>query len=77
MWPVIRAQPVGRKPAAPQRFGALNMTAALGHFIMRHPDVKNSMEQFLVSHVLPEFTVQEPYMRAIVSHSRLRCGVHS
>ncbi|KIP02790.1 hypothetical protein PHLGIDRAFT_95597 [Phlebiopsis gigantea 11061_1 CR5-6] len=53
------------KPAAPQRFGALNMTAALGHFIMRHPDVKNNMEQFLVSHVLPEFTAQEPYMRAI------------
>ena len=57
---------VFRKPAAPQRFGALNMTAALGHFMMRHPDVKNSMEQFLIQHVLPEFTSSEPYMRAIV-----------
>ncbi|KAI0337442.1 ARM repeat-containing protein [Trametopsis cervina] len=53
------------KPAAPQRFGALNMTAALGPFIMRHPDVKDSMEQFLVSNVIPEFTAGEPYMRAI------------
>lgn len=43
------------------------MTAALGHFIMRHPEVKGSMEQFLVQHVLPEFTSSEPYMRAIVS----------
>ena len=54
------------KPAAPQRFGALNMTAALGQFIMRHPDVKDNMEQFLVQHVLPEFSAPEPYMRAIV-----------
>ncbi|KAI0688708.1 ARM repeat-containing protein [Cytidiella melzeri] len=53
------------KPAAPQRFGALNMTAALGHVIMRHPDVKGSMEQFLVQHVIPEFTSSEPYIRAI------------
>lgn len=52
-------------PPAPQRFGALNMTAALGHFIMRHPDVKNNMEQFLVEHVLSEFSSPEPYMRAI------------
>lgn len=56
-----------RKPAAPQRFGALNMTAALGHFIMRHPDVKDNMEQFSVQHILPEFGAPEPYMRAIVS----------
>ncbi|EMD40235.1 hypothetical protein CERSUDRAFT_112428 [Gelatoporia subvermispora B] len=53
------------KPAAPQRFGALNMTAALGPFIMRHPDVKGNMEQFMVSHVLPEFQSSEPYMKAI------------
>lgn len=44
------------------------MTAALGHFIMRHPDVKNNMEQFLMEHVLPEFAAPEPYMRAIVSN---------
>lgn len=43
------------------------MTAALGHFIMRHPDVKNNMEQFVMQHVLPEFAATEPYMRAIVS----------
>ncbi|KAI0769096.1 ARM repeat-containing protein [Trametes elegans] len=53
------------KPAAPQRYGALNMTAALGPFIMRHPDVKGNMEQFMVQHVLPEFTASEPYMRAV------------
>ncbi|CAL1712201.1 unnamed protein product [Somion occarium] len=53
------------KPAAPQRFGALNMTSALGHLIMRHPDVKGNMEQFLSQHVLPEFSTPEPYMRAI------------
>ncbi|GJE91719.1 ARM repeat-containing protein [Phanerochaete sordida] len=56
---------LGSKPPAPQRFGALNMTAALGHFIMRHPDVKNNMEQFLMEHVVGEFTAPEPYMRAI------------
>lgn len=43
------------------------MTAALGAFIMHHPDVKNNMEQFMTQHVLPEFTSPEPYMRAIVS----------
>ena len=55
-----------RKPAAPQRYGALNMTAALGPFIMRHPEVKGNMEQFLLQHVLPEFAAPEPYMRAVV-----------
>ncbi|KAI3621267.1 nonsense-mediated mrna decay protein [Moniliophthora roreri] len=50
---------------APQRFGALNMTAALGPWIMKHPDVKNNMEQFLLQFVTPEFTSNEPYMRAI------------
>ncbi|KAI0657254.1 ARM repeat-containing protein [Cubamyces menziesii] len=53
------------KPAAPQRYGALNMTAALGPFIMRHPEVKGNMEQFLLQHVLPEFAAPEPYMRAV------------
>lgn len=42
------------------------MTAALGPFIMRHPDVKNNMEQFMVQHALPEFSSPERYMRAIV-----------
>ncbi|KAA1474736.1 ARM repeat-containing protein [Dentipellis sp. KUC8613] len=52
-------------PAAPQRFGALNMTAALGPFIMRHPDVKFNMSQFMMQHVLPEFNAPEGYMRAV------------
>lgn len=43
------------------------MTAALGPFIMRHPDVQGNMENFLVQHVLPEFSSPEPYLRAIVS----------
>jgi importin-7 len=60
---------IGSKPSASQRFGALNMTAALGHVIMRHPDVKGSMEQFIVQHVLPEFSSSEPFVRAIVSRS--------
>ncbi|KAK7048757.1 importin N-terminal domain-containing protein [Favolaschia claudopus] len=51
--------------AAPQRFGALNMTAALGAWIMRHPDVKDNMEQFIVQFVTPEFSSPEGYMRAI------------
>lgn len=55
------------KPPPEQRFGALNMTAALGPFIMRHPNVQDNMEQFMVQHVLPEFSSPEPYMRAIVS----------
>ncbi|KIJ64587.1 hypothetical protein HYDPIDRAFT_154272 [Hydnomerulius pinastri MD-312] len=51
--------------APPQKFGALNMTSILGNFIMRHPEVKGGMEQFMMQHVLPEFTASEPYMRAI------------
>ena len=33
---------------------------------MRHPDVKHKMEGFTLQHVLPEFTAQEGYMRAVV-----------
>ncbi|KAJ7105062.1 armadillo-type protein [Mycena crocata] len=51
-------------PAA-QRFGALNMTAALGPWIMRHPDVSSNMEQFLLQFVTPEFSSPDGYMRAI------------
>lgn len=47
-------------------FGALNMTAVLGPFMMRHPDVRGGMEQFMVQHVLPVFTASEPYLRSIV-----------
>ena len=55
-----------RNAAPPQRFGALNMTAALGPFIMGHPQVKESMEQFVLQHVFAEFNAPEPYLRAIV-----------
>ncbi len=48
-------------PAAPQRFGALNMTSALAPFAMRHPNVKHKMEDFN-----PAFTAPEGYMRAVV-----------
>ena len=41
------------------------MTAALGPFIMRHPDVKGNMEQFVLQHVIPEFSAPEPSMRAV------------
>ncbi len=42
------------------------MTAALGRWIMRHPEVKNNMEQFMLQFVTPELTSSEPYIRAIV-----------
>ncbi|KAI0263933.1 ARM repeat-containing protein [Gloeopeniophorella convolvens] len=54
-------------PAAPQRFGALNMLSALAPFAMRHPDVKRQMEDFTLQHVLPEFTAPEGYMRAMAN----------
>ncbi|KAH7885476.1 armadillo-type protein [Phlebopus sp. FC_14] len=52
-------------PAPPQKFGALNITAALGPFIMRHPEVRGNIEQFMMQHVLPQFSASEPYLRAI------------
>jgi len=52
-------------PEAPQKYGALNMTVGLAPFIMRHPEVKDGMEQFLAQHVLPSFTAPEPYLRAV------------
>ncbi|KAJ7740236.1 armadillo-type protein [Mycena maculata] len=48
-----------------QRFGALNMTAALGPWVMRHPDVSGNMEQFILQFVTPEFRSAEGYMRSI------------
>jgi hypothetical protein len=56
-----------RNPANPQKFGALNVTAALGQLIMHHPEVQGQMEQFLMQHVLPEYSSPDGYMRAIVS----------
>jgi len=43
------------------------MTAALGPWMMRHPEVKNNMEAFVLQFVTPEFAAQEGYIRAIVS----------
>ena len=60
---------LNRHGPAEQRFGALNMTAALGRFIMRHPEVKNNMEHFMLQFVSPELSSPEPYLRAIVSLS--------
>ena len=57
-----------RHGPAEQRFGALNMTAALGPYIMRHPEVKNNMEHFMLQFVSPELSSPEPYLRAIVSY---------
>jgi hypothetical protein len=42
------------------------MTAALGPWMMRHPEVKNNMEAFVVQFVTPEFRAQEGYLRAVV-----------
>ncbi|KAI0057803.1 ARM repeat-containing protein [Artomyces pyxidatus] len=58
-------QVLASQPAPPQRFGALNMIAVLGPFIMRHPEVKMNMEEFMVQHILPEYTSPEAYLRAI------------
>jgi hypothetical protein len=55
-----------RNAAPEQKFGALNMTAALGPWIMRHPEVKNNMEQFMLQFVTPELASPQPYIRAIV-----------
>ena len=52
-------------PEASQKYGALNMTVSLAPFIMRHPEVKDGMEQFLMQHVLPCFNDPEPYLRAV------------
>ena len=34
---------------------------------MGHPEVKESMEVFMMQHDLPGFASGEPYMRAVVS----------
>lgn len=35
--------------------------------MMRHPQVRPNVEQFVVQHVFPEFGSSLPYMRSIVS----------
>ncbi|THU92451.1 ARM repeat-containing protein [Dendrothele bispora CBS 962.96] len=56
-----------RNPTSPphQRFGALNMTAALGPWIMKHPSVKGDMEEFCMRFVYPELVGREGWMKAI------------
>jgi hypothetical protein len=43
------------------------MTAALGPWMLAHPDVKDKMEQFVMQFVVPEYSSSEPYLRAVVS----------
>jgi len=65
-------------PSPAHRFGVLNMTAALGPFIMRHPEVKGQMEQFVMQHVTPQFDAPEAYLRAIcceVVGTLVKCGI--
>ncbi|KAG6819702.1 hypothetical protein H0H93_009446 [Arthromyces matolae] len=62
-----------RSNSAPQqRFGALNMTAALAPWMMRHPDVKGNVEAFVLQFVTPEFNSPEPYLRAINLNANFR-----
>jgi hypothetical protein len=42
------------------------MTAVLGPLILRHAEIKTSMEAVIVQHVLPEFQSQHAFMRYIV-----------
>ncbi|EKM79672.1 hypothetical protein AGABI1DRAFT_74786 [Agaricus bisporus var. burnettii JB137-S8] len=60
-------QVLGSNASPEQKFGALNMTAALGPWIMRHPEVKNKMEQFMLQFVKPVLMDgnTEAYIRAI------------
>ena len=45
------------------------MTAALGPYILRHPEIENTptMENFMQQYVLKEYSSSEPYMRSVVS----------
>ncbi|KAF8327473.1 armadillo-type protein [Cantharellus anzutake] len=46
-----------------QRYGALIMTSSLSGVIMRHPTVKNEMEQFCVKFVLPGLSSDHGFIR--------------
>ena len=43
------------------------MIAILGPVILRHPEIKGSMETVIVQKVLPEFKAPEGYMRYIAA----------
>ncbi|KAG8702616.1 hypothetical protein FRC08_003362 [Ceratobasidium sp. 394] len=57
---------LGNPNATPQsRFGAHRMTACLAGVILEHPEAKGVMENFVVTHVLPEFDSGHAYLRAV------------
>lgn len=56
---------VGQRGPPEQRFGALNMMAALGKQIMQHPQASKSVERFLLEFVSPELEGSKPYLVAI------------
>ncbi|CCO31401.1 putative importin c550,11 [Rhizoctonia solani AG-1 IB] len=57
---------LGNPASTPQsRFGAHRMTACLAGVILEHPDAKGVMENYVVSHVLPEFRSDHAYLRAV------------
>jgi hypothetical protein len=58
---------VSQRGPPEQRFGALNMMAALGKQIMQHPQASKSVERFLLEYVSPELESPESYLVAIVS----------
>ncbi|KAG8724819.1 hypothetical protein FRC09_013780 [Ceratobasidium sp. 395] len=57
---------LGNPTATPQsRFGAHRMMACLAGVIMKHPEAKGVMENFVVTHILPEFQSSQAYLRAV------------
>ncbi|KAG9122758.1 hypothetical protein FRC07_000720 [Ceratobasidium sp. 392] len=57
---------LGNPNSTPQsRFGAHRMTACLASVIMEHPEAKSVMENFVVTHILPEFESGHAYLRAV------------
>jgi hypothetical protein len=49
-----------RNPTSAQLFGALKMTGLLSDLIMKHPEVKNGMESFVMQHVTPILAGPQP-----------------
>lgn len=43
------------------------MSAALCPWMVRHPEVKSQVEQFILQFVTPELNAPEGYLRAVVS----------
>jgi importin-7 len=66
---------LGSNAPAPQRFGALNMAAALAPHLMSHPQVKGQMEQFVLQFVSPQLQAPEPYLRSVVSFAEVMLPV--